>query len=123
MPEPEPVGEDKKIKFVFHRTADYRMVAANAVWGGITPRGDILAEFAVEGFENPETVTNLVKSDGALGDELSRTPRETNVRRELQVGVILSGRTAESIGQWLLIKAAELKKLGQGDQPEKDDGR
>ncbi len=60
----EPVGEDRHVKFVFHRAADYRVVAANCVWGGITPRGDILVEFMVESAANPETVTNLVRSDG-----------------------------------------------------------
>lgn len=115
---PEPVGEDKKVKFVFHRADDYRMVAANSVWGGITPRGDILVEFAVETLETPENITNLVRPDGQLGDELSRTPRETYVRRELQVGMVLSMNNAESIGQWLVAKAAELKNISPGDQPE-----
>ena len=114
---PEPVGEDRKAKFVFHRAADYRTVAANAVWGGVTPRGDILVEFALETIEDPESVVNSVRSDGKLGDELSRIPREVTFRRELQVGVVLSVDNAESIGQWLIAKAAELKKLTQGGQP------
>ena len=113
---PEPVGEDRNLKFVFHRAADFRMVAVNSVWGGPTPRGEILVEFAVETLEDPETVTNVVRADGTLGAELSRSPKERIIRREIQVGMILTIEHAESIGQFLLGKVAEVKQLRQDDK-------
>ncbi|SRR6266436_5173855 len=113
---PEPVGEDRNLKFAFHRAAGYRMVASNAVWGGVTPRGDILAEFAVESLEDPETITNVVRADGALGAELSRTPKDRVIRRELQVGIIFTVNSAESLANWLIEKVAEIKRLSQGEQ-------
>lgn len=113
----EPVGEDRQVKFVYRRAADYRIIPANGVWGGVTPRGDLLAEFYVESLTTPETVTHLVRADGRLGEELSRAPAQRPFVREVQVGLVLSLAQAESIGKWLVNKAEEFKRA-KGQQEE-----
>jgi hypothetical protein len=112
---PEPVGEDRQVKFVLTRAADYRIVAANGVWGGVTSRGDFRADFFVESVMTPESVSHLVNPDGKLGRELSRVPSERPYVRELQVGLVLTLEHAESIGRWLVDKVEDFKKR-QGEK-------
>lgn len=113
-----PVGEDRTAKFLFTKANDYRVIAANGVWGGVTPRGDVKVDFFVESLSLPESVSHLVKADDKLGDELSRSPKDRPFVREIQVGVILSIHQAESIGRWLMSKGAEFKKLQEKKKPE-----
>lgn len=106
----EPVGEDRQVKFVFRQAPGYRVIAANGVWGGVTPRGDLSMDFYVEALSTPESIAHLVRADGKLGDELSRSPAERPFVRELQVGVLLSLSQAESIGRWLIDKVEDFRK-------------
>lgn len=106
---PDPVGEDRQAKFYYEYDPNYRLVAANGIWGGITPRGDVRLDFFVESVGIPESVTNLITPEGNLGPELSRSPERRFIRR-LQVGVLLSLEEAESISDFITEKIAEFRK-------------
>lgn len=106
---PGPVGEDRQAKFFFEYDPHYRLVGANGIWGGITPRGDLQLDFFAESIAIPDTVTNLVTPEGKLGPELGRSPERRFMRR-LQVGVLLSLEQADSIADFIKEKVAEFRK-------------
>ena len=104
--------------FRFTKADDFRLLPVNCVWGGRTPRGDIMVHLCHEIQALPETVTHAVTSEGKLGEETKRNP--VNVfDRTVLAGIVLTAEQARSIGQWLLDKAAEMnqpaeKKNGDG---------
>ena len=108
----------KKITFRFEKDEDYRLIPVNGVWGGATPRSDILVDFFHESYALPEMVAHAVTLDGQLGEEVKRTP-PGEIRRKVLVGMVLTAEQAESIGHWLLQKAREVRertpKKGGGD--------
>ena len=104
--------------FRFSKASDYRLLPVNCVWGGRTPRGDIMVHLCHENQALPETVTHAVTSKGTVGSELSRDPMNVFDRTVL-AGMVLTADQAHSIGQWLLERAAETppqaeKKNGDG---------
>jgi hypothetical protein len=107
---PEPAGEDRQAKFFFEYDPSYRLVGANGIWGGVTPRGDLRLDFFVESIGIPEHVTNLITPDGKLGPELGRTP-ERRFSRRLLVGVLLSMEQAESVAEFIQERVQQFKKM------------
>ena len=43
---------------------NYRMVPANGMWGGITPRGDLRIDFFVESMPIPDSGAGKLLNDG-----------------------------------------------------------
>jgi hypothetical protein len=114
-----------RIKFVFKYADNYDLVAANGVWVGITPRGDVRLDFFVEGFQPPLTTTHPITVDGSIGTEIAREPPVTSegiveVIRRLQVGIMIPGNQLESLGTLLSQKATELKALGKSEDDSND---
>ena len=95
--------------FRFTKASDFRLLPVNCVWGGRTPRGDVMVHLCHEIQALPETVTHAVTSEGKLGEEIKRDP--VNVfDRTVLAGMVLTVEQARSIGQWLLDHAAELRQ-------------
>ena len=106
------------VTFRFSKASDYRLIPVNCVWGGRTPRGDILVHLCHENQALPETVTNTMTSEGTLGNEVSRDPNNL-IDRTVLVGMVLNADQADSIGRWLVERAAEIRppaeeKTGDG---------
>lgn len=102
-----------EVEFAFEHDSGYRIIAANGVWGELTPRGDVRVDFFVEELETPQSVVNKIeKEDGnsVLGREISRVPEKRRFSRKLQVGLLLSVAHAEDVGKWLIGKAEEFRK-------------
>ena len=104
--------------FRFTKADDFRLLPVNCVWGGRTPRGDIMVNLCHENQAMPETVTHAMTSEGTLGSEISRDPINV-VDRTVLAGMVLTADQAHSIGQWLLEVAAgtrprAVKKNGDG---------
>lgn len=97
----------KKIAFRFDRDDDYRVIPANGVWGGPTPRGDIKVDFFYESQPLPEEFTQEVTSGGKLR---ARRKGQPTFQRTVMVGIVLTAEQAESIGRWLQEKARELSE-------------
>ena len=95
-------SETREIKFYFEYDPNYRIVAANSAWVAITTRDDVRLDFTIEGLGNPDEIVNAITTQNDIGPELRRSPEPRLVRR-LQVGVLLSLETAESIAN--LIKS------------------
>lgn len=65
-----------------------------------------MINFFVDVPSSPYTVTHELTGAGELGEEIQRTPTPDGttprVKREFQVGVLLSMEDAEGIAHWLL---------------------
>ena len=101
----------RELTFTFTRAADYRVIAANGVHGGVTGRGDFRFELFVESPGLPDFVTHSITPDG-LGPETGREPAQSDIVRESQVGVVMQVEQARSFAHWILerIKLAESQK-------------
>jgi len=110
------MGEDRQIKFFFEYDPAYRLIGANGVWGGITPRGDVRLDFFVEAQGIPKEVVNLITPEGSLGPELSRSPAQRIVRR-IQVGVLLSLEQAESTADFIKSRVADFRAKRDAQGP------
>jgi hypothetical protein len=102
----------KSLRFQFSLAPDYRLLAANGAWGGITTSGLIAADLYVDRQALPEA-TILRISDGTAGNEEKIPPdsEERLMEREVQVGLLLTPEAARVIGQWLIGKADEHDRL------------
>lgn len=119
--------KDKTVKtaaFKYVKARDYRVIAANGVYGGVQPRGEIKMDFFVESTETP-TIERFAVKDSKLGEPIERIPSEGAWIRELQIGVVLSRSTAKSIGEWLLgkVKMAEQQESKTAQKSEHEGGK
>ena len=107
-----------KITFRFEKDENYRLIPVNGVWGGPTPRGDIMVDLFHESYARPEVVAHEVTPGGQIGKQVEHTPT-IEIRRKIFVGMVLTVEQAESIGRWLREKAREVReqtpKTGGGD--------
>jgi hypothetical protein len=94
----------QKISIHFTKSGDYRVVAANGAWGGISPNGDIIFDLFIEKTESPELLELEVMGPGMI-NELNRVNQK--IVREAQVGAVVRPDIAYSIGRWLIDKARE----------------
>jgi hypothetical protein len=110
----ESQEQEDVVKFVFEKSPDYRIIAANGVWGGVTPQGHLKLDLFVDSIITPESITHNILKDGRLGDEIAREPSGKIVTRELQIGVVLPVNIAETIGKWILARVQEAKSASGG---------
>ena len=103
-------GQPKRIEFVFRQDANYKLYAANGVWGGVTTRSDFRMDFFVEHQKNPDGI-----SFDIIGSELTnekRTPpsSEPTHLRTVQFGVLMSIDQAESMAAFITQQIASFRK-------------
>ena len=79
----------QQVEFQFEYDPGYRLVPANGVWGGPTPRGDLRLDFFVEAPALPRRIMHALSPEGRVGPELRREPERTFTRR-IQLGVLVS---------------------------------
>ncbi len=117
MAEPTP----DKVKYVFTYEPEFRICAANGMWGGVTPKGDLRLDFFVESFDPPVSQTLQITPGGQVGAEIERrlsedTPNAAVVTRRVQVAVLVPGSQVDSWATFLTEKANELKGLTRGKE-------
>lgn len=100
---------DKEITFLFDKDPDYKVIAANGAWGGVTPRGEIKFDLFFENVDTPDELTYMTTPDG-LGPEISRQPAGSTIVREVLMGVVMTPENAENLGRWLIEKAGMARK-------------
>jgi hypothetical protein len=114
------MSESKKIKFVFKKSSDYKLLPVNGAWGGLTPRGDFILEFFVEHNTTPNHIMHEITPEGKISNEVERDPQQTeevsSVTRELVGGISLSIEHAKSIASFINEKCKEIEeKKDKGD--------
>ena len=106
-----PNGEQPdKISIEWEYDKDYRLVPANGMWGGITPRGDLRIEFFVEMVPTPapgETAIVVDRTSGSSKEERMTAEKPTIVRK-VQVGVMIPPQQIPSFMEWFKDKAQQV---------------
>lgn len=106
MAQNETVGQ-KQIKVFYEHDPGYRMIAANGIFGGITPRGELRIDFFSEYSEVPKSVTLRITKEGTVTEEQDTNPR---IVRMIQMGVLVPADHIESFADWFQAKAEEIKQ-------------
>ena len=115
-------GDDKPIMKVDYIKSNYfRVVHADGIFGGLTPRGNIQMEIWSERQPIPKQTTyRLVEEGDGFGtpEEIveSRVVRDAFIR-EVEVGVVLDLGLAKSLIEWLKIRVEMLESAMSGANP------
>ena len=124
-----PVDETpimNKARFIYNTPEDYEPIYINGVYGGLTPRGELLAHFFYEYAGTLEQESyNIVEN--MLDDEskkvIHRNFREENeivYQRDLKVGIIIPASQIQSMINWMQEKLDILvesqKRIQEADQ-------
>lgn len=98
----------------------FRVVHANGVFGGITPKNEIQMDFFSERWAIPQVVryelSQTAEIEGgqfqqlSLGNEIDREGKDGAVR-EVEVGVTVSLETAKSMLNWLKKNVEQLESI------------
>ena len=102
----------EKLVFHFIKSNFFRVIHADGVHGGVTPRGLIHMAFFSERSPLPQrTSLPFNKADGtASGMEVTEVSRE-GVVREVEADVLMTLETAEAFHNWLSAKIDTLKRM------------
>jgi hypothetical protein len=110
---------DPSISFKYIFKYDYNPVYVNGAHGGISPRGEIIANFYLERAPLPNEITHTINPDGSIGaDAIESDPEDLNrmIVRFVSSGVILNYQNAKVLHGWLGDRIAELERLmGSGE--------
>jgi len=97
MGEPE---KPQSIQFHYIKSQFFRTVHADGAIGGITPHADITVNFYSERQPIPKIVTQELKPDMTLGQELKKDCLE-GIVREVEISVSMSVQTAQALRNWI----------------------
>lgn len=107
---------DPSISFKYIFKYDYNPVYVNGAHGGVSPRGEIIANFYLERQPLPNEITHAINPDGSIGtDVVAVDPENLNstIVRFVSSGVVLNYQNAKSLHVWLGDKIAELERMIQ----------
>lgn len=92
-----------QITFKYIFSDDYNPAFANGVYGGVNSSGQIVANFYFERHALPNAVIHQITSQGTLGKEIERIPKDhpTSMVRFVKSGVVLDMAGAKVICEWL----------------------
>jgi hypothetical protein len=110
------------ISFKYIFKYDYNPVYINGAHGGVSPRGEIIANFYLERQPLPNEITHAINPDGSIGaDVIEVDPENLNsiIVRYVSSGVVLNLQNAKALHAWLGDKIEELERLTQAreEQP------
>ncbi len=115
----------QEIRFIYEYPEGFQQQYVNGALGGVSPRGEIIANFFIEKPILPKAVSNEITPSGIIGAETVEEPadlRNTFVRA-VTGGIILSYDNARNLHNWLGEKIKELEFLQQGKGNAKPGGR
>lgn len=116
--EQESTPGPDRICFDYIKSGSFRVIHADGVIGGLTPRLDVHMDFWSERFPIPQQVTHLVNKDGTLGEEVKadRKSRKSIVR-EVEAGVVMDLETAKEFRDWLTERINHIEKITKDRKP------
>lgn len=109
MAEHDTNGQQTSIDFHYIKSNSFRVVHADGVYGGPTPRGYIVLNFYSERVPIPQKITQEITSAGQLGGEIDQMGKG-GIVREVEVGVTIDVPHAKSLIQWLQEKVDVMEK-------------
>lgn len=92
------------LKSIFVKGKHYEKFPASGVWGGISPDGNIVAEFFFENLDIPDHLVLEIDEKG-VGLEIGRDGED--MIRTVQSAFVMSPATAYAVGKWLMSRAED----------------
>lgn len=104
--------EKRQIQFQYIVPDGYTPAYCNGAYGGVTPQGDIIANFYLERMPIPEMLIHDLNADGSLSEVVEAVPDDSIARlvRYVFSGIILTESNARFIHQWLGEQILELER-------------
>jgi hypothetical protein len=96
------------VKFYYEKGHLFRVLHVDGVIGGPTPERAVFMALYNQRSPIPKEITQALCADGTLGAELARDGKD-GIYREVEVGIVLTPKAAEEIGQFLLQQARLLR--------------
>ena len=94
---------ENSINFKYLFPDDYNPSYINGVYGGVSPRGEIIANFYMERMPIPKEDHVRINEDGTLGESISIEPEDHrfNMIRYITSGISFNLETAIAFREWL----------------------
>ena len=117
------MNADRQVKFKYVFSENYNPIYCNGAFGGISPHGEIVANFFLERMPIPKSMTNSVNPDGSLGGVVSMDPEtlDETIIRHVSTGIVLSEESAKAIYDWLGNQIQELENRRSLQTAEKNE--
>lgn len=95
------------IRYNFIRSANYRDIHIDGIWGGVHPGGYIQMAVFKDKSHLPDVVEYEMREDGRLGNETSRD-LPNGITREVEVDIAMNLNVAILMRDWLSERIGEL---------------
>lgn len=114
-------GPKMKFKYIFPE--DYNPIYISGVYGGVSPVGDIVANFFFERHALPNSQDYSLLDKGILGELIDNEPKDlaNSMVRVINNGVILNIKTAKQLYQWLGAQIAIVESTEQEVEAQKSE--
>ncbi len=108
--------KNQEIRFTYEYQEGYGPHYVNGALGGVSPRGEIIANFFFEKPTLPTMVANEITPNGTIGGEVVEEPTDmrNSFVRSVATGIVLNYDSARNLHSWLGEKIKELEFLQQG---------
>lgn len=102
----------RQIQFQYIVPDGYVPSYCNGAYGGVTPQGEIIANFYLERMPIPQKLTHDLNPDGSLSEVVEAVPDNSIARlvRYVFSGIILTESNARSIHDWLGEQILEIER-------------
>jgi len=107
MPE-EAKTDHTTVRFIYVPPNDQEKHFINGVYGGLTPRGEIICNFFFEYKEVPDSEEYIVKNSQL--EVVKPTVQEPEFVREIKSVLVMNSVQAREIAEWLNGKADDCDK-------------
>ena len=116
----KPADQPKEIAIEYEYDSDYHIIAANGMFGGLTPRGDLRIDFFVEHAAPPEpgALQYRQTSDGKLEEVPGPKSSPPKLIRRVQVGILVPPQQIESFSRWFKDKAEKIQLVRDASSEE-----
>jgi len=124
MPSTEEALGVKKARFIYNKPDNYTPVYVSGVYGGLTPRGELLCHFFIEYSDLPAEEAFEVKNNDLVQESKEITHRhdreenEVVFQRDVRTGLIIPAHHLQSIINWMQDKLDKLKEAQRQYQEE-----
>src|SRR3954447_13701005 len=102
------------VNFFYIKSAQFRVVHADGVIGGITPRGQIHLAFYSERGAIPQVQTHNVSPEGTVSEPIA-SEGKSGIVREIDFDAIMTKRAAIDFRDWLTRQISELEKYEKSE--------
>ncbi|MFO8073061.1 MAG: hypothetical protein R6V85_14415 [Polyangia bacterium] len=114
--------DENRITFDLIKGNFFRVVAADGIFGGVGPRGQLRMAFFSERWPIPKRIVCELSNDGEAKDEV-RSLRESRdaVVREVEVEVVMDFSTAKNVADWMQNVLTQVEQREREQATETDD--